>query len=169
MFWAKMSILGVGMLAEWPIMMRLIGWRVSLGKGEKPDTSGMERFRKFEIAEAFGIPLVILAAALMARGYGQPAIQGPANAAEAEMTAEGAALYERHCQACHQADGRGFDGRLAADFTAEDSPLQKGNGALLYSIANGVPGTTMPGWGRSLDQQEMEAVLGFVRQRFGGE
>ena len=169
MFWAKMGILAIGMVAEWPIMMRLIRWRIELRRGEKPDTSGLARLRKHEIFEAVGLPCVILAAALMARGYGQPPLVPPSEAGQEQATVldAGSVLYSRHCQACHQHDGRGLEGRLAADFTGPDSPLSRSDDALLRSIDEGVPGTRMAAWGATLDGAEQRSVLAFIRSRFG--
>ncbi len=82
--------------------------------------------------------------------------------------AAGEKHYTTYCIACHQADGTGMGGALAADFVNDKTRLAKGNDVLLKSIAEGVPGTAMTPWAASLDEQARKDVLSYVRKTFGG-
>jgi mono/diheme cytochrome c family protein len=68
---------------------------------------------------------------------------------------------------CHQADGRGYAGKVAADFVADRSRLAKSDAALAQSIAHGVPGTLMRGFGKELGEGDIRDVLFYIRQSFG--
>jgi len=54
-------------------------------------------------------------------------------------TEAGASVYNQYCVACHQADGTGMKGMLAADFTAPER-LSKSDEELLRSIRKGLAG-----------------------------
>lgn len=87
--------------------------------------------------------------------------------APADTPAE--ADYRRSCLPCHGTDGRGSGGTLAADFTAATGVLTKSDELLLVSVRDGKQGSigTMPPHGRLLSEDQIRAVLGYVRQRFG--
>jgi len=84
----------------------------------------------------------------------------PGNAAAGKPT------FEQYCLACHQADGRGLNGALAADFIGDTTRLAKSDAVLLDSIAEGVDGTTMIGWSNSLSEPQMRDVLAYIRSEF---
>lgn len=81
----------------------------------------------------------------------------------------GEAAYRRTCVACHGIDGKGSDGKLAADFSAPTGPLAKPDELLRASILNGVKGTIgiMPPHRTLLTDDEVTAVLAYVRKSFG--
>jgi mono/diheme cytochrome c family protein len=81
--------------------------------------------------------------------------------------ARGALTYDRLCATCHQADGRGINGKLAADFVGDASRLAKTDGELAQSIKNGVPNTAMRAFSPVLDDAQIRDVLAFIRGRFG--
>ena len=80
----------------------------------------------------------------------------------------GALTYQTYCVACHQADGSGLNGMLAANFK-EEGRLDKTDAELLTSIRDGKTGKvgTMPPWKTSLSDQDMVNVLGHVRKTYG--
>ncbi|GEM_PF-1628858 len=80
--------------------------------------------------------------------------------------AAGEAVYQGSCIACHQADGAGMGGVLAADFTKDASRLAKSDEELYKSVTEGVPGTTMVAWTALSDQQRADAVA-YIRATFG--
>lgn len=99
----------------------------------------------------------------------------PAPAEDVETTAgdvaAGAKTYETYCKACHQADGTGMNGMLAANFVTDKARLGQPDEVLLAVIKDGKTGKTgvMPPWGGTLDAQQRVDVLAYVRESFGGE
>ncbi len=84
--------------------------------------------------------------------------------------AKGKATYEKVCTACHQADGSGSGGMLAANFKTDKTRLAKPDSVLFASIKNGVQGKVgvMPAQAGALSDQEIKDVLAYVRASFGG-
>lgn len=160
MFWVKMSGLALAWACETPSMVTFIRWRMRLAAGQAPDLSGVGRLRRWHYAEGAAMVLTVFAASLMSRGVG-------AATARTTGSSDGAAIYAASCAACHQADGRGLQGRLAADFVGDPTRLAKPDAVLLQSITEGVPGTTMPGFRDTLSEGDRRAVLTHLRARFG--
>lgn len=81
----------------------------------------------------------------------------------------GEAIYTTNCVACHQADGTGMGGMLAADFTKEKERLARPEAEILASIRDGIVGKkgTMPGWKGTLSEQEMADALAYIKRSFG--
>tara|TARA_R110002167_G_scaffold6277_3_gene28861 strand:+ start:36501 stop:37646 length:1146 start_codon:yes stop_codon:yes gene_type:complete len=79
--------------------------------------------------------------------------------------AEGEAIYNRTCVACHQAGGTG----LAPAFPALAGSSVV-NGDLTDNIElllNGVPGTAMAAYARQLNPVELASTLTYIRNSFG--
>lgn len=98
------------------------------------------------------------------------ALAEPASADAPAATADledGAATYAKFCVACHQADGNGLNGMLAAKFS-DPTRLAKTDEALLTSIRDGVRGKVgaMPPWNASLSEEQMVNVLGYIRATY---
>jgi mono/diheme cytochrome c family protein len=88
----------------------------------------------------------------------------------------GQAVYDAHCVECHGESGRG-DGPAAAfltprprDFTtgkykirSTDTGTMPSDDDLLQSVRRGLYGTAMPGWDRILSDDEIHAVVAFVK------
>lgn len=103
------------------------------------------------------------------------AVPGAASAADERQLAAGAKLYERHCVDCHGAEGRGYP-------TAYP-PLAGNRSLTMVSPANPIrvvlnggfpPGTSgnprpfgMPPYRPSLDDEQVAAVVSYVRQAWG--
>lgn len=81
--------------------------------------------------------------------------------------AAGKTVYSTYCIACHQADGTGMGGALAADFVGDKTRLAKTDEALLKSIAEGVPGTSMVAWGAMTTEADRANVLAYIRATYG--
>lgn len=81
----------------------------------------------------------------------------------------GEAVYRRTCVSCHGVDGRGNDQKVAADFTRPDGVLTHRDQELLEVIRNGERGKigVMPPHGGMLTEEQITAVLGYVRRTFG--
>ena len=123
--------------------------------------------------------LLILAAFVVGCGGGSTPAPVETKPAEPVATPEpvaapapgmdGKALYEQNCQTCHQADGTGaVNGQSIAGNYAER--LAKPDEELTNSIKNGFTGTigSMPAWGGTLNDDQIKAVLGYVRATYGG-
>lgn len=87
----------------------------------------------------------------------------------------GAALYRRHCQACHQPQGQGVAGAFPP---LADSEWVLGDphtlSAIVWHGLQGkitVKGTTyqgvMPGFGKQLQPEEVAALLTYLRRSWG--
>jgi caa(3)-type oxidase subunit IV len=97
-------------------------------------------------------------------GTGEPVAVRPGD------PARGAKVYGTYCVGCHQADGRGNAGALAADFVGDATRLAKTDAELLASIRDGKVGAigAMPPWRGTLTDQQQADALAYVRATFGG-
>ena len=76
----------------------------------------------------------------------------------------GAAVYNAVCAGCHMADGRGAVGAGRYPALAGDERLA----AVGYSIARVLHGKgAMPPFARTLSDDQVAAVVGFIRSQFG--
>lgn len=89
-------------------------------------------------------------------------------AGNAERLAHGKLLFQVYCASCHGSDGHG-DGPSAQSLKPPPRDFSRGAwrfgtspAALRKVIADGIPGTPMPGMGRSLSPQDLDALLAFV-------
>jgi putative copper resistance protein D len=79
----------------------------------------------------------------------------------------GEPLYARYCAGCHGPYGNG-DGPLADSLPKRPSNLvaslaARREGDLLWTVARGVPETTMSGFGSFLSEEQMWDLLNYVR------
>ncbi len=167
-FWGKLLLLAVLLALEGVAMATFIRWRIRLAKKQPVSLEGKVRLLRIHWAEFWLAIGIILMATLMARGVGVvPEKSAAAPPTEAVALSRGEGIYRRYCVTCHQPDGRGLDGKLAADFVLDPTRLAKPDAALAASIANGVPGTTMRAFGGELDATGIEQVLLYLRRQFG--
>lgn len=93
-------------------------------------------------------------------------IDSPDGANQVAMLDQGNAIYDQYCIACHGADGKGNNG-LGGDYrkVLKDRDDQD----LIASIKNGKVGAvgSMPPWGAVLDDDQIQAVLHYVKSTFG--
>jgi mono/diheme cytochrome c family protein len=82
---------------------------------------------------------------------------------------KGKAHFTKVCQPCHQADGRGLNGMLAADLAGDPTRLAQPDSVLLNHITNGFKGKklVMPPQGGVLTAEQIKDALAYVRKRFG--
>ncbi|MGH2542192.1 MAG: c-type cytochrome [Ardenticatenaceae bacterium] len=91
-----------------------------------------------------------------------------------EQVVRGKALYEANCASCHGIEGEGAPNWQQPDATgAFPAPPHDGSGhtwhhpdqQLLQIIAEGGPlsGSQMPPFGDELTQEEMEAILAYIK------
>ena len=86
-----------------------------------------------------------------------------------QQLAEGQGTFLAQCAGCHGATGRG-EGPYASllpkpvgDLTAMDQLAGRNDAELFHLVSDGIDGTAMPGFGRTLDEQDRWAVVAFVR------
>ena len=110
--------------------------------------------------------IICMAAAL---GASAAAAQSPDRSFGSPMrfTQEGGeALYRSICQACHMPAGQGAIGAGRFPALAKNDKLASGDYAV-YVVVNGQKG--MPGLGRFLDDDQVAAVVNYVRTQFGND
>jgi putative membrane protein len=169
-FWTKMLLLLVLLVIEGYLAITFVRWRLVLKKSGAVSLERKARLVRFHYAEFWLILGMVVMATLMARGVGavKPKSSGEEAALDqAELLATGENVYRRHCVTCHQVDGRGLDGKLAADFRADPRRLARPDTELGAAIANGVPGTAMRAFRADLDDAEIRSVINYLRRRFG--
>jgi putative membrane protein len=172
-FWGKMLLLAGLLVAEGMLMVTFIRFRIAVKKGQAVALDGKARLLRLHWVEVWAVVGMIVFATLMARGVGVVrtrvgATTGP-EAKDAQRLLAGKRTYQARCQTCHQLDGRGLGGKVAADFVGDRSRLEKSDAALTQSIAHGVPGTAMRGFAGELDGEEIQNVLAYVRSAFGAK
>jgi mono/diheme cytochrome c family protein len=75
-------------------------------------------------------------------------------------------LYQNICQGCHMPDARGASGAGAYPALAANKHLS----AALYPVGVVINGRkAMPSFGESLTDEQIAAVVNFVRTRFGNK
>jgi cytochrome c553 len=78
--------------------------------------------------------------------------------------------YRRYCIGCHGSDGHGNGGVTGADLASATGPLTTRSDAELFqSVRNGKTGASavMPAHSPVLSDDQIKAVVGYVRKRFG--
>lgn len=112
---------------------------------------------------------VLIAAAVLWRVAGHRPDARPEEAAPERSPAifaqrNGEALYRAICQGCHMADGRGAGGAGTYPSLAANPKLEDG-GYPAFMVIKGNKG--MPGFAEYLDDEQVAAVVNYVRRGFG--
>ena len=169
-FWIKMGAVAVMVALEAYPQYVVLPWHIRHSRKQpiEPKPGQFERMFRLCALQLPCILVVIVSAALMARGIGLPT-PAPPPAAEATSSLPGAAVYATYCQTCHQPDGRGLGGKTAGDFVGDPAILAQPDAALLDTIARGKAGRigAMPGFGSMLTPQQQRDVLAYLRATFG--
>jgi mono/diheme cytochrome c family protein len=90
-------------------------------------------------------------------------------------SANGAAVYNAQCSACHQSDGKGAVGPPLAG-----NPVVTGDpNKVIHIVKNGLTGTvvvngktfngTMPAWKTQLSNADIAAAISFIRSSWGNK
>jgi mono/diheme cytochrome c family protein len=166
-FWLKMLLVLAFVALEVTPMVTFMRWRAKVAKNEPIVLDRKARLVRLHWVELGIVPLIVICATLMARGVGVVRPRGARNAATVVVDPIGEKLYSRNCSSCHQFDGRGLGGSLAANFVDDESRLAKSDAELLHSIGAGVPRTAMLGFQGRLSDGEQRAVLAYIRAKFG--
>jgi putative membrane protein len=166
-FWSKMLLLAALLAVEGYLAATFVRFRIARKKNQAVSLAHKPRLLRLHRVEFWLVLGMIVMATLVARGVGVVPPKGArANADAGGDLATGEAVYKRYCVTCHQVDGRGLDGKLAADFS-DPRRLSKPDGVLQASVANGVPGTAMAAFRSQLDDREIQSVVAYVRERYG--
>ena len=84
-------------------------------------------------------------------------------ALQAAPAADGAALFKQKCSMCHGTDGKGFAAIKTPDFTDPKWQASLNDKGIGEVIKNGKKRTTMPAWGGKLEDEEIQALVGYIR------
>ena len=79
------------------------------------------------------------------------------------MIVEGDRLFNIACKSCHGVDGYGTP--MAPALNNQLFLAHTPDAAIYQIIAAGVPGTLMPAWGSRLENQEIQALVAFLRDK----
>jgi cytochrome c oxidase cbb3-type subunit 3 len=75
----------------------------------------------------------------------------------------GEAIYKINCMMCHGADGKGFPALKTPDFTDPKWQSSAKDNQIREVIKNGKKGTAMVAFGNKLNDQEISAVVVYIR------
>jgi cytochrome c oxidase cbb3-type subunit 3 len=101
-----------------------------------------------------GSTCLLVAAGLLVSSFAYRAA-GPA--------ADGAAIFKNNCVMCHGADGKGFSALKTPDFTDPKWQSSMKDKQLREVIKNGKKGTAMAAFGDKLNEEEITAVIAYIR------
>jgi cbb3-type cytochrome c oxidase subunit III len=96
----------------------------------------------------FVIGVAVLASALALRAAPEP---------------DGAAIYKQKCVMCHGADGKGFPAIKSPDFTDPKWQASITDKEMVDAIKDGKKGTPMPAFAGKLKDDEIQALVTFIR------
>jgi cytochrome c oxidase cbb3-type subunit III len=86
-----------------------------------------------------------------------------ATVVQAAESPDGAAVYKQRCQMCHGADGKGFPAIKTPDLTDPKWQASVTDKEITDVIKNGKKGTPMPAFADKLKDDEIQAVVKFIR------
>ena len=78
--------------------------------------------------------------------------------------ADGKALYAKHCASCHKLDGSGMPPTFPA---LAGNPNLADAEYVIKTVLHGKPGTAMPPFGAQLSDEEVAAVVNYIRNAWG--
>ena len=85
----------------------------------------------------------------------------PIASTDAEVIAEGAKLYSVACSHCHGPEGQGTP--IAPALNVQSFLSETSDQAIKAIISQGVPDTRMPAWGGRLTDDQLNALVSFIR------
>jgi cytochrome c oxidase cbb3-type subunit III len=85
------------------------------------------------------------------------------SAVQAADSPDGAVVYKQKCQMCHGADGKGFPAIKTPDMTDPKWQASVSDKEMTEVIKNGKKGTPMPAFADKLKEDEIQAVVKFIR------
>jgi len=97
--------------------------------------------------------LILMGAALFVAGTRFQAAPPP----------DGAALFKQKCAMCHGADGKGYAAIKTPDLTDPKWQKNAKDKDIAEVIKNGKKGTAMPAFSDKLKEEEIQAIVGYIR------
>ena len=79
------------------------------------------------------------------------------------VAADGEAIYKQKCAMCHAPDGKGYSAIKTPDFTSPKWQESVTDKQIADTIKNGKPGTAMKSFADQLKDDEIEAVVKYIR------
>jgi cbb3-type cytochrome c oxidase subunit III len=76
---------------------------------------------------------------------------------------DGAAIFKKNCVMCHGVDGKGFPVLKTPNFTDPKWQSAAKDSELREVVKNGKKGTAMPAFGGQLKDEEISAVIAYIR------
>jgi cbb3-type cytochrome c oxidase subunit III len=76
---------------------------------------------------------------------------------------DGSTVYKQKCQMCHGPDGKGFPAIKTPDMTDPKWQASVSDKEMTEVIKNGKKGTPMPAFADKLKDDEIQAVIKFIR------
>jgi mono/diheme cytochrome c family protein len=77
------------------------------------------------------------------------------------LIAEGEQLYNIACKTCHGIEAYGT--RMAPSLNNQTFLSETPDAAIYQIIAGGVPETVMPAWGNRLTEEDLSALVAYLR------
>ena len=121
-------------------------------------TGALQIFAAFTLCLGMAWILCSPSSALAAPGY--------RSQKSGESSAE--SNYKRHCSVCHGDRGTGNSraSKLVPPPRNFNEAAKLTRGMMIYIVTNGKPGTSMVGWKSRFSEQEIAAVVDYIRGRF---
>jgi mono/diheme cytochrome c family protein len=110
------------------------------------------------------VPVAIIFAGATAAAADTPSSDGSFMSPQRFMQRDGQVIYHTVCQGCHMPDAQGAVGAGAYPALAKDPKLAEAEYPVLV-VVNGSKG--MPPFGKLLDDEQVAAVVNYVRSHFG--
>ena len=79
------------------------------------------------------------------------------------VAADGDSVFKTHCTGCHGSDGKGNSAIGTPDFTSPKTLSGLSDAEVIDTITNGRKGTIMPAWKGKLSDEEIAAVVAYLR------
>jgi mono/diheme cytochrome c family protein len=112
----------------------------------------------------FSVSFAIIFAGASASAADSQSSNGSFMSAQRFIQRDGEVIYRTVCQGCHMANAQGAVGAGAYPALANDPKLDEARYAVLR-VVNGSKG--MPPFGKLLDDEQVAAVVNYVRSHFG--
>jgi cbb3-type cytochrome c oxidase subunit III len=77
--------------------------------------------------------------------------------------ADGGTIFKKNCAICHGTDGKGFPTFKTPNFTDSKWQSSAKDKEMREVIKNGKKGTAMVGFGSQLKDEEISAVIAYIR------
>jgi cytochrome c oxidase cbb3-type subunit 3 len=142
----------------------MILWRPSLNLPAK--TSILKSVATIHALLLSVLCIVVCVPQLRSQPRWRPLVQSP-SASNSETVAAGKAIFATTCAGCHGLDGRG--GERGPNIVTRPEVRRLSNADIARVIEDGSPSKKMPGFGGSLNDAKIHAIILYVRSLQGAE